>query len=78
LLEFTTEGSSKGQFVFTPETVKRSSEFYNKVKGLPYKWGDQTKDVYQELTSKSGLFISRGFASQFPAWSMADFFGLRL
>ncbi len=73
-----TEGPSKGQFVFTPETVKRSSEFYNKVKGLPYLWGEQTRDVYQELTSKGSLFINRGLAFQFPAWSMTDFFGLRL
>lgn len=73
-----TEGSSKGQFVFTPETVKRSSEFYNKVKGLPYKWGDEGRDVYEDLTSHGGLFISRRFVSQFPAWAMATFFGLRL
>jgi len=72
------EGSSKGQFVFTPETVKRCSEFYKKVKGLPYQWGNQTQDVYQELTSKGGFFVSRRFAGQFPAWAMADFFGLHL
>jgi len=73
-----TEGSSKGQFVFTPETVKRSSEFYNNVKGLPYKWGDEGKDVYQQLTSEGGIFISKRFVSYFPAWGMANFLGLRL
>ena len=72
------EGSSKGQFLFTPETVKRSSEFYNKVKSLPYKWGNRSGDVYQELTSRGGFLISRAFASEFSAWFMTDLFGLRL
>ena len=48
------------------------------MKGLPYQWGNQTQDVYQELTSKGGFFVSRRYAGQFPAWAMADFFGLHL
>lgn len=77
-IALSTEGSSKGHFVFTPETVKRSSEFYSKVKTYPYKWGAQSEGIYDELTSHGGSYIGSGLVSQLPAWCKAEFLGLRL
>ncbi len=73
-----TDGPSKTKFLFTPEMVSQSSAFYRKIKDLPYVWGDQEMDLYADLTSHGGLFLSRRFISLYPGWAMASVFGLRL
>ncbi len=54
-----TEGSSKGKFLFTPETIKLLPELYKIVKDLPFKWGGERADIYRDLTSHGGLVFSR-------------------
>ncbi|MFH0959789.1 MAG: mechanosensitive ion channel family protein [Pseudomonadota bacterium] len=74
----TTDGASKGKFLFAPETISQTPEFYRKVKDLPYAWGNRNMDLYTDLTSHGGLFLSRRYISPFPTWAMTDLFGLRL
>lgn len=73
-----TEGISRTKFLFSPETIDKASEFYQKVRELPYLWGDQGLDLYKDLTSHGGLFLSRRFINLYPGWSMTNVLGLRL
>ena len=47
------EGNRAGEFLFSPETVARTKEFYNKIQNLPYKPG-ATEGVYQFSLSLAG------------------------
>jgi len=73
-----TEGSSKGKFLFTPETIKLLPELYKIVKDLPYKWGAERVDIYRDLTSHGGLVFSRRIISLLPDFFSTYFLGLRL
>ena len=50
--------NSYGRFLFSPDTVKRSEDFYEKVRDLPYKPGAQGA-LYKQLTSSAGPIVSK-------------------
>lgn len=50
------EGERAGEFLFSPETVSRASEFYKKVQELPYKAG-ATVDFYHFYRSTPGQLL---------------------
>ena len=64
-------------FLFTPYTVKRSEEFFNKVKNLPYKPA-ATGALYEELTSSAGPIIPRELMDRLPRWSKKEILGQAL
>ena len=67
-------GQAGGRFLFSPDTVKRSEEFYNNVKNLPYKPGAQGA-LYGQLTSSAGPFVPKELMDRLPRWTRAEIFG---
>ena len=67
-------GPSGARFLFSPDTVKRSEEFYDKVRNLPYKPGAQGA-LYEQLTSSAGPLVSKELMDRLPGWSRAQIFG---
>ncbi|MGO9567331.1 MAG: hypothetical protein ACLP5H_07315 [Desulfomonilaceae bacterium] len=63
-----------GQFLFSPETVKRSEQFYNKVRNLPYKPGAEGA-LYEQLTASAGPIVPKELMDQLPPWSRTVIFG---
>ena len=64
------EGSRAGEFLFSPETVARLEEFYQKVENLPYKPG-ATEGFYQFYISTPGSLIPSKINIWFqnlPSW----------
>jgi MscS family membrane protein len=67
-------GNTEGRFLFSPETVKGSEGFYNKVKTLQYKPGAEGA-LYEQLSSSAGPIVSKGLMDRLPRWMMAEIFG---
>jgi MscS family membrane protein len=67
-------GPTGDQFLFTPDTVQKSEEFYNKVKKLPYKPG-ATGALYKEFSSTAGPMVPKVLVDLIPRWANAEFFG---
>ena len=61
-----TEGEGKGNYLFSSNTVKRASEFYEKVRHLPYKKGSGLGSGYREPWFKRNL----------PEWTKKPFLSL--
>ncbi len=68
------DGPAGAQFLFSPKTVKRSEEFYDKVRNLPYKPGAQGA-LYEQLTSSAGPLVSKELMDRLPLWSRTKIFG---
>ena len=63
-----TEGSRKGEFLFSPATIARADEFYQGTRGLPYQ-----RDVPIENTDKlrqvfPGWWVAMATIERLPAW----------
>ena len=70
-------GNTQKRFLFSPETVKASEEFYNKVMSLPYKPGAEGA-LYEQLTSSAGPIVSKELMDRLPLWMKARIFGQAL
>jgi MscS family membrane protein len=68
------DGSSGPRFLFSPETVKKSEEFYNKVKKLPYKPSTEGA-LYEQLSSSAGPIGTKEIIDRLPRWARAEVFG---
>ena len=73
------QGPRAGEFLFSPETVDRLPEFYQKIKNLPYK-PDAIKDIYQIYISTPGeVFLFKLlWYNRVPSWLNAVYWGLAL
>ena len=63
-----------GRFLFSPDTVSRSEEFYDKVRNLPYKPGAQGA-LYQKLSSSLGPLVPKEVMDLLPRWTKIEIFG---
>lgn len=68
------DGSAGEVFLFTPDTVKRSEEFFNKVRNLPYKPGTEGA-LYKELTTSAGAIVPKVLMDRLPGWSKREILG---
>lgn len=68
------DGSGGQKFLFTPETVKKSEQFFDTVKNLPYKPGCQGA-LYAQLSTSAGPILSKVLMDRLPQWTKADIFG---
>ena len=71
------EGLQQGQFLFTPKTVSRLEDFYQRVKHLPYKpytW----KKPYESYIFSPGPLIPHHWIEILPAWTQNTFLGQTL
>jgi MscS family membrane protein len=63
-----TEGTRKGEFLFSPATIERVHEFYQRTRALPYK-----RDVPVENTTRvrqlhPGWWVSMAIIESLPEW----------
>ena len=64
------EGPREGEFLFSPETIFRLKEFYNKVKDLPYKHDVFiTHDFFDFYTTTPGKLLPPKWSQWLPKWS---------
>ena len=71
------EGSHEGQFLFTPKTVSRLENFYERVKHLPYKpytW----ENPYASYIFSPGPLIPHQWIEGLPEWIKKPFLGQTL
>ena len=61
------EGSQAGEFLFSPETVARLEEFYQKVKNLPYKPGARG-GFYEFYIATPGRLLPVKWLQGLPSW----------
>lgn len=64
------EGPHEGEYLFSPSTVERLSEYYELVKPLPHKPGGW-EGVYTLYTEVSGNIIPDKLVYKLPAWARA-------
>ncbi len=64
-------------FLFTPDTVMRSEEFFNKVKKLPHKPG-AAGALFAQLVSSAGPIIPKELMDGLPQWSRTRIHGQAL
>ncbi len=68
------EGPRAGEFLFSPETVARLGEFYQKVQQLPYKPG-ATAGFYKFYISTPGRLLPLKWFQSWPSWLNAFYWG---
>lgn len=68
------DGPGGEKFLFTPETVKKSEQFFDTVKNLPYKPGAQGA-LYERLSASAGPILPKVLMDRLPGWAKADIFG---
>ncbi len=67
-------GEREGEFLFSPETVARTSEFYERVRDLPYKPG-KTGAHYDELRFSVESRFLAGIVAELPDWTKEEYNG---
>jgi MscS family membrane protein len=70
-------GPHAGDYLFTPETVARAHEFYNRVKDLPYQPG-AAAGVYHLYQYAPGWMVPRAVMTAMPAALRQPYFGQAL
>ncbi len=72
-----TEGPRKGDFLFTPATVKRAKEFYHRVEHVPYRPGS-TEGLYDWYLSEPGWMIPSSWIRALPTWTRERALGVTI
>ena len=62
------EGPRAGDYLFTPETVARSAEFYERVRHLPYRPRTGEGAEYEQYQVGAGRFLGR-WVAELPDWA---------
>jgi MscS family membrane protein len=68
-------GPRSGEFLFSPETVARAGEFYERVRGLPYIRPVPLKNMDQISTTGGGWMVPFAWIQSLPAWLRAPIAG---
>jgi MscS family membrane protein len=68
------DGASGGRFLFSPDTVNRSEEFFAKVMNLPYKPGAKGA-LFEQLSTSAGPIGTKEIIDRLPLWARAEVFG---
>lgn len=70
IIDMVEEGPREGEFLFTPGTVARLEEFYNKVKDFPYKTNALISHGFFDFyTANPGRLLPPKWSRWLPAWS---------
>ena len=62
------EGSRKGEYLISSQTVARAHEFYERAQNLPYQPGAM-ENFYAELVSEGGTWIPANLIHSLPDWA---------
>jgi MscS family membrane protein len=60
-------GPHSGDYLFSPDTVSRAGEFYERVRGLPYTRPVPLKDMHDIISSSGGWLIPYAWIKALPA-----------
>jgi MscS family membrane protein len=71
------DGPAGRKFLFTPDTLSHSADFYRKVQNLPYKPG-ASGALYERLSSTAGPMIPKQIMDLVPRWAQAMVLGQAL
>jgi len=69
------EGPRAGEFLFSPDTVKRLPGFYDVARELPYRRPMPSDDLVQTDQLFTGWMIPMAWVEAFPGWANAPLFG---
>ena len=69
-----TAGERAGEFLFSPDTVKRAKEFYDRTRDLPIIRDVPLKNVV-ELQANFAFLVPPYLVAQFPGWAKQIVFG---
>jgi MscS family membrane protein len=69
------EGPRLGEFLFTPDTVARAREFYNRTRDLPSRRKHPVQMPHRMTLEFAGWLIPPAWAAAAPAWAKAVVFG---
>ena len=75
-LTLMTDGPRKGEFLFSPQTVERSREFFDRVRELPYRQG-KTGAHYDELRFGVESRLLADIIARSPPWAKREYNGQR-
>jgi MscS family membrane protein len=64
----TEEGDRSGEYLFSPQSVARALEFYDRVKHLPYK-EPGLRGSYEEYVTRPNFVIPYLWADDLPSWA---------
>jgi len=71
------EGPRKGQYLFSPETVDRAVEFYERVADLDYQQRPDVSPGFRDwYLSEPGWMIPTTWIHALPPWTRAQFFAV--
>ena len=74
IIDLVEEGPREGEYLFTPETVARLEEFYNKVKDYPYKLNARVShDFYDFYATSAGRLLPPKWNSWLPTWTVRSY-----
>jgi MscS family membrane protein len=65
------EGSRKGEFLFSPETVSRARSFYDQIAHRPYKDGTVLEGAYNLYLQSPGPAVPVSWVLAMPSWLKA-------
>ena len=63
------EGSRTGEFLFSAKTVERTADYYELVRGLPYKSEVPIKNLYLMAQTLTGWMIPLKWTESLPEWA---------
>jgi len=63
------EGERAGEFLFSPETVKRAREFYDRTRDLPVVRDVQLTNIVERQANWGGLLVPPHLIERFPDWA---------
>lgn len=61
-------GPRRGEFLFSPDTVARAGEFYERVRALPYRRPVPIKNVYDIIETGGGWMVPHAWVQALPRW----------
>lgn len=68
------EGPREGEYLFSPDTVARAPEFYDRVKHMPYK-PDASEGFYEWFLAEPGAAWLSAIVRRSPSWTRDRFWG---
>jgi MscS family membrane protein len=69
------EGPRAGEFLFSPETVERAREFYDRARNLPIVRDVPVTNVVERQANLGGYLVPPRLIEQFPDWTKQLVFG---
>ena len=68
VLALAPSGPQSGEFLFSPETVAKAGDFYERVRALPYTRPVPLKNLHEILAESGGWLIPYAWTQAMPAW----------